>query len=114
VLTDCLLCFGWCHFQVSECAALKRVVLKGDLPIGVDKRSVDTWMEVRPWLSCTVWRMHVLCWLIRRLQARGAHTTCSTCMQGTAVLVWLSQLHGVVKMLMVRMFSVSCWFTIVL
>ena len=34
-------------FQVSEFAASKRVVLKGDLPIGVDKRSVDTWMEVR-------------------------------------------------------------------
>jgi hypothetical protein len=33
--------------QVSEFAAAKRVVLKGDLPIGVDKRSVDTWMEVR-------------------------------------------------------------------
>jgi hypothetical protein len=33
--------------QVSEYAASKRVVLKGDLPIGVDKRSVDTWMEVR-------------------------------------------------------------------
>lgn len=33
--------------QVSEFATLKRVVLKGDLPIGVDKRSVDTWMEVR-------------------------------------------------------------------
>lgn len=32
--------------QVSEFATLKRVVLKGDLPIGVDKRSVDTWMEV--------------------------------------------------------------------
>jgi 4-alpha-glucanotransferase len=32
---------------VSEYAASKRVVLKGDLPIGVDKRSVDTWMEVR-------------------------------------------------------------------
>lgn len=31
--------------QVSEYAASKRVVLKGDLPIGVDKRSVDTWME---------------------------------------------------------------------
>jgi hypothetical protein len=35
------------HAQVSEYAASKRVVLKGDLPIGVDKRSVDTWMEVR-------------------------------------------------------------------
>lgn len=33
--------------QVSQFAARKRVVLKGDLPIGVDKRSVDTWMEVR-------------------------------------------------------------------
>jgi 4-alpha-glucanotransferase len=32
--------------QVSEYAASKRVVLKGDLPIGVDKRSVDTWLEV--------------------------------------------------------------------
>eukprot|EP00879_Flechtneria_rotunda_P016824 GHRR01017609.1.p1 GENE.GHRR01017609.1~~GHRR01017609.1.p1 ORF type:complete len:841 (+),score=284.87 GHRR01017609.1:629-3151(+) len=31
--------------QVSEYAASRRVVLKGDLPIGVDKRSVDTWME---------------------------------------------------------------------
>jgi hypothetical protein len=34
--------------QVSEYAAAHRVALKGDLPIGVDKRSVDTWMEVRP------------------------------------------------------------------
>lgn len=33
--------------QVSEYAASHRVALKGDLPIGVDKRSVDTWMEVR-------------------------------------------------------------------
>lgn len=31
--------------QVSEYAAAKHVVLKGDLPIGVDKRSVETWME---------------------------------------------------------------------
>lgn len=37
----------YCILQVSEFAAAKRVVLKGDLPIGVDKRSVDTWMEVR-------------------------------------------------------------------
>jgi 4-alpha-glucanotransferase len=36
----------FCTVQVSEFAAAKRVVLKGDLPIGVDKRSVDTWMEV--------------------------------------------------------------------
>lgn len=46
-LISCALCFGVCRVQVSEVAALKRVVLKGDLPIGVDKRSVDTWMEVR-------------------------------------------------------------------
>lgn len=40
-------CLHLCHMlQVSEFAAAKRVVLKGDLPIGVDKRSVDTWMEV--------------------------------------------------------------------
>ncbi|KAI8466522.1 MAG: cytosolic 4-alpha-glucanotransferase [Monoraphidium minutum] len=31
--------------EVSEYAASRRVALKGDLPIGVDKRSVDTWME---------------------------------------------------------------------
>jgi 4-alpha-glucanotransferase len=31
---------------VAEYAAAHRVALKGDLPIGVDKRSVDTWMEV--------------------------------------------------------------------
>lgn len=39
---------GSCYLlypQVSKYAASKRVVLKGDLPIGVDKRSVDTWME---------------------------------------------------------------------
>jgi hypothetical protein len=29
-------------------------VLKGDLPIGVDKRSVDTWMEVRPAVACVI------------------------------------------------------------
>ncbi|KAG2427622.1 hypothetical protein HXX76_012273 [Chlamydomonas incerta] len=29
--------------RASQYAAAKRVVLKGDLPIGVDKRSVDTW-----------------------------------------------------------------------
>jgi hypothetical protein len=48
LLTRCSLCFGLCRSQVSEFAGLKRVVLKGDLPIGVDKRSVDTWMEVCP------------------------------------------------------------------
>jgi hypothetical protein len=41
------------HSQVSEFATAKRVVLKGDLPIGVDKRSVDTWMEVRTLQYCT-------------------------------------------------------------
>ncbi|KXZ50081.1 hypothetical protein GPECTOR_18g59 [Gonium pectorale] len=30
--------------RASQYAASKRVVLKGDLPIGVDKRSVDTWV----------------------------------------------------------------------
>eukprot|EP00878_Enallax_costatus_P005731 GHUV01006009.1.p1 GENE.GHUV01006009.1~~GHUV01006009.1.p1 ORF type:complete len:779 (+),score=167.27 GHUV01006009.1:209-2338(+) len=47
-----ILCCYWVQYQlhrqlrqVSEYAASKRVVLKGDLPIGVDKRSVDTWME---------------------------------------------------------------------
>eukprot|EP00798_Chlamydomonas_sp_ICE-L_P028576 gene28576-31736_t len=30
---------------VSEYAVAKRIVLKGDIPIGVDKRSVDTWMD---------------------------------------------------------------------
>lgn len=34
--TTCLLLIVWCLWQV---------VLKGDIPIGVDKRSVDTWME---------------------------------------------------------------------
>lgn len=36
------------HLQLhraSTYAASKAVVLKGDLPIGVDKRSVDTWLE---------------------------------------------------------------------
>ncbi|GBF89315.1 4-alpha-glucanotransferase [Raphidocelis subcapitata] len=33
--------------EVSEYAASRRVALKGDLPIGVDKRSVDTWMQPR-------------------------------------------------------------------
>jgi len=33
--------------QASQHAVSKRVVLKGDLPIGVDKRSVDTWLEPR-------------------------------------------------------------------
>ncbi|KAG0479077.1 hypothetical protein HPP92_013796 [Vanilla planifolia] len=35
------------HLQLSEAAAYasrKRVVLKGDLPIGVDRNSVDTWV----------------------------------------------------------------------
>lgn len=31
--------------KASQHAAAQRVVLKGDLPIGVDKRSVDTWMH---------------------------------------------------------------------
>ncbi|KAK9824488.1 hypothetical protein WJX72_010729 [[Myrmecia] bisecta] len=31
--------------DVSRYAAANRVALKGDLPIGVDKRSVDTWMN---------------------------------------------------------------------
>ncbi|GAX79494.1 hypothetical protein CEUSTIGMA_g6935.t1 [Chlamydomonas eustigma] len=31
--------------QVSKYAETKSVVLKGDIPIGVDKRSVDTWMD---------------------------------------------------------------------
>ena len=33
--------------QASRYARAKRVVLKGDLPIGVDKRSADTWLEPR-------------------------------------------------------------------
>lgn len=47
-----ILCCYWLQYQlhrqlrqVSVYAASRRVVLKGDLPIGVDKRSVDTWME---------------------------------------------------------------------
>lgn len=42
----------------SAHAATRRVVLKGDLPIGVDKRSVDAWVEVRhsgDWGSPGVW-----------------------------------------------------------
>lgn len=31
--------------EASQYAASRRVVLKGDLPIGVDKRSVDAWMQ---------------------------------------------------------------------
>jgi len=34
-----------CAPQASRYAESKRVVLKGDLPIGVDKRSVDVWCE---------------------------------------------------------------------
>lgn len=36
------------HSQLKEAAryaTARRVILKGDLPIGVDKRSVETWME---------------------------------------------------------------------
>jgi 4-alpha-glucanotransferase len=47
VISQAVLCTVLLLLQVSEYAASKRVVLKGDLPIGVDKRSVDTWMEVR-------------------------------------------------------------------
>jgi 4-alpha-glucanotransferase len=47
VISQAVLCTLLLLLQVSEYAASKRVVLKGDLPIGVDKRSVDTWMEVR-------------------------------------------------------------------
>ncbi|XP_011626502.1 4-alpha-glucanotransferase DPE2 isoform X1 [Amborella trichopoda] len=47
-----LVCFQYyiqfhLHLQLSEAAAYarkKRVVLKGDLPIGVDRHSVDTWV----------------------------------------------------------------------
>lgn len=31
--------------EVSQYAAARRVVLKGDLPIGIDKASVDTWVD---------------------------------------------------------------------
>ena len=31
--------------QVASAAKAARVVLKGDLPIGVDKRSTDTWCD---------------------------------------------------------------------
>ena len=47
-------CTLWVQWQLhrqlaraSAYAAARRVALKGDLPIGVDKRSVDTWVEVR-------------------------------------------------------------------
>lgn len=36
------------HLQLSEAAQYareKRVILKGDLPIGVDRNSVDTWVN---------------------------------------------------------------------